>query len=114
MLTPAFNHLLCFNFVCCAKKVSKLINHPVVNLLGTQMGGTITEVIAKVTQKILVTLNCEGMTTTAGVETEISSHAKEVSKRRLSRLRKGQRNILLILKDTILGGQSNTSSCVDL
>jgi hypothetical protein len=47
MLTPAFNHLLCFNFVGCAKKVSKLINRPVVSLLGTRMGGSSTEVITQ-------------------------------------------------------------------
>jgi hypothetical protein len=29
MLTSAFNHLLCFNLMRGAKKVSKLINHPV-------------------------------------------------------------------------------------
>ncbi len=47
MLTPAFNHLLCFNFLCCVKKVSKLINHPVVILLDTRMGGTSTEMITQ-------------------------------------------------------------------
>jgi hypothetical protein len=35
-----FNHLLCFNLMRCAKKVSKLINHPVVCLFGTRVGGT--------------------------------------------------------------------------
>jgi hypothetical protein len=33
ILTPTFNDLLCFNFMCCTEKVSKLINHPVVCLL---------------------------------------------------------------------------------
>ena len=28
MLAPAFNHLLRFHLVCCAEKVSDLINHP--------------------------------------------------------------------------------------
>ncbi len=31
-----------------------------------------------------MTLNCEGMTATPGWETEVSSHVKETSKRRLS------------------------------
>jgi hypothetical protein len=44
MLTPALDHLLYFKFVGSAKKVSKLINRPVVSLLGTRMGGTSTEV----------------------------------------------------------------------
>ena len=47
MLTPAFNHLLCFNFMRCAKKVSKLINRPVVSLFGTRVSGTGTEMIAQ-------------------------------------------------------------------
>jgi hypothetical protein len=47
MMTPVFNHLLCCNFVCCAKKVSKLINHPVVSLLDTRVSGTSTEMIAQ-------------------------------------------------------------------
>jgi hypothetical protein len=33
-------NLLCFNLMGCAKKVSKLINRPVVSLLDTRMGGT--------------------------------------------------------------------------
>jgi hypothetical protein len=47
MLTPAFNLLLCFDLVRYAKKVNKLINHPVVSLLGTRMGGTSTEMITQ-------------------------------------------------------------------
>ncbi len=47
MLTPAFNHLVGLDFVCCAKKVSKLIDRPVVSLLGTRMGGTSTEMITQ-------------------------------------------------------------------
>jgi hypothetical protein len=35
-LTAVFNHLLCFNFMRYAKKVSKLVNRPVVSLLGTE------------------------------------------------------------------------------
>jgi hypothetical protein len=31
--------------VCCAKKVSKLINSPVVRLLGTRVGSTSAEVV---------------------------------------------------------------------
>ena len=33
MLASAFDYLLCFNLMCCAKKVRKLINHPVVYLV---------------------------------------------------------------------------------
>jgi hypothetical protein len=47
MLTPTLNHLLCFNFMGCAKKVNKLINHPVVSLFDTRMVGTSTEVITQ-------------------------------------------------------------------
>ena len=39
-LTPAPSHLLCFYFVGCVKEVSSLINHPVMNLFGTRVGGT--------------------------------------------------------------------------
>jgi len=46
MLTPAFHHLSCCSFVRRAKKVSKLINRPVVSLLGTRVSGTRTEMIA--------------------------------------------------------------------
>ena len=31
--------------MCCAKKVSKLVNHPVVSLLGTRVSGTSAEVV---------------------------------------------------------------------
>ncbi len=47
LLTPASSHLLRFHFVCCAEKVSKLINRPVVSLLGTRVGGTSAEVVTK-------------------------------------------------------------------
>jgi hypothetical protein len=47
LLTLTPSHLLCFNFVCCAEKVSDLINHPVVSLLGTRVGGTSAEVVNK-------------------------------------------------------------------
>ncbi len=36
MLTSVFNHLLCFNLMCRAKKVSNLINHPVVWFLAPE------------------------------------------------------------------------------
>jgi hypothetical protein len=47
MMTLAFNHLLCFCFMCCAKKVSKLINHPVVSLFGTRVSGTSANMVAQ-------------------------------------------------------------------
>jgi len=47
MMTPGFNHLLCFNFVGCAEKVSELINRPVVSLLGTRVFGTSTAMITQ-------------------------------------------------------------------
>jgi hypothetical protein len=47
MMTPAFNNLLCFNFMRCTKKVSKLINRPVVSLFDTRVSGTGTEMIAQ-------------------------------------------------------------------
>jgi hypothetical protein len=39
-LTPTPNHLLCFHFVSCMKEVINLINHPVVSVLDTRLGGT--------------------------------------------------------------------------
>jgi hypothetical protein len=42
-LTLAPSHLLRFHFVCCAKEVSKLIDSPVVRLLGTRVGSTSAE-----------------------------------------------------------------------
>ncbi len=39
-LTSAPIHLLCFHFVCCAKEVIDLINHPVVSLIVTVMTPT--------------------------------------------------------------------------
>jgi hypothetical protein len=45
MLTSAFNHLMCFDLMCCSKKVSNLINHPVVCLFGTRVGGTRVKVV---------------------------------------------------------------------
>jgi hypothetical protein len=47
MLTPVFNHLMCFNFVPRVKKVNKLISLPVVSLLDTRIGGTSTEMITQ-------------------------------------------------------------------
>jgi len=38
---------LCFNLMRCAKKVSKLINRPVMSLFGTRVSGTGTEMIAQ-------------------------------------------------------------------
>jgi hypothetical protein len=43
--TSFFNHWMCFDLIRCAKKVSKLINHPVVYLFGTRMGGTRVKVV---------------------------------------------------------------------
>ncbi len=47
ILNPDFNHFLCFNLRRCAEKVCKLINHPVVRLLGTRVRGTSTEMISQ-------------------------------------------------------------------
>ncbi len=47
MMTPVFNHLLCFNLCRCTEKVRKLINLPVVRLLGTRVNGTSTEMITQ-------------------------------------------------------------------
>jgi len=46
-LTPDPSHLLRFRFVCCAKEVIDFINHPVVSLLGTRVGGTSAEVVPR-------------------------------------------------------------------
>jgi hypothetical protein len=46
-LTPTPRYLLSFHFVGCEIEVSNLINHPVVSLLGTRVGGTSTEVVSK-------------------------------------------------------------------
>jgi len=48
IMTPAFRHQLCSHFVCCVEKVSELINHQVVSLLDTRVGGTSTEMITKI------------------------------------------------------------------
>jgi hypothetical protein len=40
MLTPAFNHLHCLDFVFCTEKVSEVVNRPVVCLFGTRMSST--------------------------------------------------------------------------
>ena len=47
MMTPTFNHLWCFHFLCCAEKVSELNNRPVVSLFGTRVGGTREKVVTK-------------------------------------------------------------------
>jgi hypothetical protein len=39
--------MLCFNLMCCAKKVNKLINQPVMSVFGTRVSGTGTEMIAQ-------------------------------------------------------------------
>ncbi len=46
-LTPAPNHLLRLYFVGCAKEVSNLINHPVMNLFGSRVIGTGANMIAE-------------------------------------------------------------------
>ena len=48
LLTPSSSNLLRFHFVCCAEKVSELINRPVVRLLGTRVTGTSVEMITKI------------------------------------------------------------------
>jgi hypothetical protein len=45
MMTPTLNDLLCFYYMCGAEKVSDLINHPVVCLFGTRVGGTCVKVV---------------------------------------------------------------------
>jgi hypothetical protein len=48
------------HFVGCVKEVSNLINHPVVNLLDTRVGGTRTEVVPKrIDLKLPATANRE-------------------------------------------------------
>ena len=57
MMTPAISHLLRFHFVCCAGKVSELINRPVVSLLGTRVSWTSTEISGQ-TKSLLNKLGC--------------------------------------------------------
>jgi hypothetical protein len=58
MMTPVFNHLVGLDFECCAKKVSESIDHSVVSLLDTRMGGTSTEMIAQcINLKLSVSVN---------------------------------------------------------
>jgi hypothetical protein len=45
MMTPTLNDLLCFFSMCGEEKVSDLINHPVVCLFGTRVGGTRVKVV---------------------------------------------------------------------
>jgi hypothetical protein len=45
MMSPTFNDLLCFDFMCRVEKVSNLINHPVVCLFDTRVGGTRFKVV---------------------------------------------------------------------
>jgi hypothetical protein len=46
-LTSAPSQLLRFRFVCCAKEVSDLINHPVVSLRDIRVDGTNAEVVTQ-------------------------------------------------------------------
>ncbi len=58
-LTPAPNHLLRFYFVGCAKEVN-LINRPVVNLFGSRVRGTGTNMITeRFDDKLFATTNRE-------------------------------------------------------
>jgi hypothetical protein len=45
MMSPTFNDLLCFDYMCRAEKVNYLMNHPVVCLFGTLVGGTRVKVV---------------------------------------------------------------------
>ncbi len=45
MPTPDFSYMLRLDFMCCAKKVTELVNHPFVSLFDTRMSGTSTEMI---------------------------------------------------------------------
>ena len=47
LLTPASSHLLHFHFFCCSEKIRDVVNHQVVILLSTRVGGTNAEVITK-------------------------------------------------------------------
>ncbi len=58
MMTPDFNHLVGLGFVCCVKKVSKMIDRLVVNLLDIRMSGTSTEIITQcLYQKLSTSVN---------------------------------------------------------
>ncbi len=58
--TPVPIHLLFFYFVGCSKEVSKLINHPVVSLFDTRVGGTGANMIAKsINSKLFATTSRE-------------------------------------------------------
>jgi hypothetical protein len=46
MMTPTFNDLLCFYFMCCTEKVSSLIDRPVVCLFDTRVAGTCVKVVS--------------------------------------------------------------------
>jgi len=45
ILNPGFTHLLRFRFDRCAKKVSKLLDRPVMFLFDTRVGGTGAKVV---------------------------------------------------------------------
>jgi len=78
-LTTAASHLLRFHFVCCAKKVSKLINSPVVRLLGTRVGSTSAERCQGVNLK-LQPQDERGKSARAGISAPIQE-AKKVCQR---------------------------------
>jgi hypothetical protein len=46
MPTPAFSYVLRLEFICCAEKVSQLLNRPVMSLFGNRMSGTSTEMVS--------------------------------------------------------------------
>ncbi len=47
MMTPAFSYVLRFHRMCCAEKVSQLINRPVMSLFGIRMSGASTEMVSR-------------------------------------------------------------------
>ena len=60
ILTPSPNHLLRFHFLGCVKEVNNLINHTVVILLDTRVGGASAEVVTKrIDLKLPTTTNRE-------------------------------------------------------
>jgi hypothetical protein len=66
-LTPALSRLLCLYFVGCAKQVSKLLNCPVMGLLGSRMGGTGAHMFRKsIKMKLLATTSRERQSRNSG------------------------------------------------
>jgi hypothetical protein len=45
MPTPVVSYVLYFHCMCCAEKVGRLINRPVVSLFGTRVSGTGTKMV---------------------------------------------------------------------